>query len=71
MLVKKCYMILKPINLFYRQSQNKYKYDYDELEIKVEGIYLFGLILIYKKQTTISIKQFQHSYSRPRIQKLK
>lgn len=69
MFIKKCYTILKPINLYGWKSSRTY--DYDELEIKVEAIYLLGLILIYKKQDTISIQRGKSTYGRPKTKKLR
>lgn len=67
MIIKKSYIIFKPKNI--RKLVDSY--NYDELKIEVTGIYLFGIIPIYKKHDILFIIRNKKSYRKPKIIKLK
>lgn len=67
MIVKKIYTVYKPINIC-KMSKD---YWYDELKIEVVAYYLFGLIPLFRNETTISREIGKESYKKPTIQKMK
>lgn len=65
MLIKKEYFFEKPINI--RKIASKYYYDKVRVNRKI--YFLFWIIPIFLKDTTVSIDYSYHSYIEPEIQK--